>query len=96
MTDPTSNRRSFRPTPAWLIYGLLVVEGLLLAVRKIPVVLGQREEGMDGACWGGERGRDDSGHVALVHRGPCIPAVAGAPNLPSCLMPNFRSSTYRI
>jgi hypothetical protein len=22
MTDPTRTRRSFRPTPAWLIYGL--------------------------------------------------------------------------
>ena len=29
MTDPTPTRRSFRPTPAWLIFGLLVVEGLL-------------------------------------------------------------------
>ena len=28
MTDPTPTRR-FRLTPAWLIYGLLVVEGLL-------------------------------------------------------------------
>ena len=28
MTDPTSNRR-FSPTPSWLIFGLLVVEGLL-------------------------------------------------------------------
>ena len=29
MTDPTPTRRSFRPTPSWLIFGLLVVEGLL-------------------------------------------------------------------
>ena len=29
MTDPTSHRRHFYPTPTWLIYGLLVVEGLL-------------------------------------------------------------------
>ena len=29
MTAPTPTRRPFRPTPAWLIYGLLVVEGLL-------------------------------------------------------------------
>jgi hypothetical protein len=29
MTEPTPTRRSFRPTPAWLIFGLLVVEGLL-------------------------------------------------------------------
>ncbi len=29
MTDPTPTRRSFYPTPAWLIYGLVVVEGLL-------------------------------------------------------------------
>ena len=29
MTDPKPTRRSFRPTPAWLIIGLLVVEGLL-------------------------------------------------------------------
>ena len=29
MTDPTPPRRSFCPTPAWLIYGLLVVECLL-------------------------------------------------------------------
>ncbi len=29
MTDPITTRRSFRPTLAWLIYGLLVVEGLL-------------------------------------------------------------------
>ena len=29
MTDPTSQRRLFRLTPAWLIFGLLVVEGLL-------------------------------------------------------------------
>ena len=28
MTDPTPTRR-FSPTPAWLIFGLLVVEGLL-------------------------------------------------------------------
>ena len=28
MTDPTPNRR-FSPTPSWLIFGLLVVEGLL-------------------------------------------------------------------
>jgi len=29
MTDPTPTGRRFYPTPAWLIYGLLVVEGLL-------------------------------------------------------------------
>jgi len=29
MTDPATARRPFRPTPAWLICGLLVVEGLL-------------------------------------------------------------------
>ena len=29
MTDPISTRRRFFPTPAWLIFGLLVVEGLL-------------------------------------------------------------------
>ncbi len=29
MTDPTPTRRHFRPTPSWLIFGLLVVEGLL-------------------------------------------------------------------
>ncbi len=29
MTDPTATRRSFVPTPDWLIFGLLVVEGLL-------------------------------------------------------------------
>ncbi len=29
MTDPTSTRRSFCPTPAWLVLALLVVEGLL-------------------------------------------------------------------
>ena len=29
MTYPTPTRRSFYPTPAWLIFGLLVVEGLL-------------------------------------------------------------------
>jgi len=29
MTAPTPTRRSLAPTPAWLIYGLLVVEGLL-------------------------------------------------------------------
>ncbi len=29
MTDPTPTRRRFYPTPAWLIFGLLVVEGLL-------------------------------------------------------------------
>jgi hypothetical protein len=29
MTDPIPTRRSFRPTPAWLVLGLLVVEGLL-------------------------------------------------------------------
>ena len=29
MTDPSPTRRHFRPTPVWLIYGLLVVEGLL-------------------------------------------------------------------
>ena len=29
MTDPKPTRRRFCPTPAWLIYGLLVVEGLL-------------------------------------------------------------------
>jgi hypothetical protein len=29
MTDPTRTRRRFRPTPAWLIVGSLVVEGLL-------------------------------------------------------------------
>ncbi len=29
MSDDKPKRRSFRPTPAWLIYGLLVVEGLL-------------------------------------------------------------------
>ena len=29
MTDPTSTRRRFYPTPAWLVLGLLVVEGLL-------------------------------------------------------------------
>jgi len=29
MTAPSTTRRSFYPTPAWLIYGLLVVEGLL-------------------------------------------------------------------
>ena len=29
MTDPKPTRRRFRPTPAWLIFGLLVVEGLL-------------------------------------------------------------------
>jgi hypothetical protein len=28
MTNPISPRR-FRPTPAWLIVGLLIVEGLL-------------------------------------------------------------------
>ena len=29
MTDPTRTRRPFYPTPTWLIFGLLVVEGLL-------------------------------------------------------------------
>ena len=29
MTDPIPTRRSSSPTPAWLIFGLLVVEGLL-------------------------------------------------------------------
>ena len=29
MTDPTATRRRFCPTPAWLVLGLLVVEGLL-------------------------------------------------------------------
>ena len=29
MRSPTLTRRSFYPTPAWLIFGLLVVEGLL-------------------------------------------------------------------
>ena len=29
MTNPTPQRRRFSPTPAWLLYGLLAVEGLL-------------------------------------------------------------------
>jgi len=29
MTDPNPTRRRFCPTVAWLIFGLLVVEGLL-------------------------------------------------------------------
>ena len=29
MTDPIPTRRRFVPTPSWLIFGLLVVEGLL-------------------------------------------------------------------
>ncbi len=29
MTDPIPTRHSLRPTPSWLIFGLLVVEGLL-------------------------------------------------------------------
>ncbi len=29
MTDPTPKSRRFRPTPAWLVYGLLAVEELL-------------------------------------------------------------------
>ena len=39
MTAPTPTRRPFRPTPAWLIYGLLVVEGLLWLSERYPVAV---------------------------------------------------------
>jgi hypothetical protein len=35
MPEPIPTRRSFRPTPAWLIYGLLVVEGVLWLSERL-------------------------------------------------------------
>ena len=35
MTDATPTRRPFRPTPAWLIFGSLVVEGLLWLSERL-------------------------------------------------------------
>ncbi len=35
MTDPIPTRRSFHPTPGWLIFGLLVVEGLLWLSERL-------------------------------------------------------------
>ena len=73
MTDPIPTRRRFYPTPAWLIFGLLVVEGLLWLSERYTVVLVQREEGLDGADRRGGGRRGDAVHAALVHRGPGLP-----------------------
>ncbi len=35
MTEPTATRRWFRPTPGWLIFGVLVVEGLLWLSERL-------------------------------------------------------------
>jgi hypothetical protein len=65
--SPIPTRR-FRPTPTWLIYGLLVVEGLLWL----------SPQGLGSAHRRGERGRGDAAHARLVdtdHGGVSTPNV---------------------
>jgi hypothetical protein len=45
MTDPTTTRR-LCPTPAWLIFGLLIVEGLLWLYTYLPLLCVVRDAGI--------------------------------------------------
>ena len=68
MTDPTLTRR-FRPTPTWLIFGLLVVEGLLWLSERYRWFWFNEKKGWTVLIGGGGRGLSDDLHAGLVRRG---------------------------
>ena len=68
MTDPTSTRRWFCPTPGWLILGLLVVECLLWLSERFRWFCFNDHKGWTVLIAVAVGRRGDAAHAALVHR----------------------------